>query len=738
MIMGNDTLSSLEIDKPHGRSLLIPTIFRRKANFEQGSIDEAVHTMGTIPYLGLFLNDLAMLNESAPDWIPKREAGVPRRPNSSSRCLSRRSSPAMINHSRTSLGSTRAPSPSETASTVSGTTETRRNFPPVYDKRSGRSSRELDSNGEPGLPYRHKREASITSCPGGTATSRSTLRSETPVIMGFRRKNKTSNSCRSNVDKREGQLINFHKHKREYAVLSKLIELQRSAKRFSLVENKDFAAWLRALPLLSEDEAIRRALELEPGSLSPKNMKDSNSSEVIVANNTSNLPILKTAETILKNKASKITMNSAGDMGLHQGKILIFLKGVPGFYTVCILALMLAGVIRLMQKGMTPTEPDAAVQAFGWPVDKDTIADEVGLDVAVRVVDDIQAALVKRVQPHHLHQIYSHQPNLHLLPPHIHVTHQHGRSLANQCQEHQHTPTAPAPTVHSANAHSQITNLTGTTSATPASTSGCSPSESLDSHTSEVSSPSVCSVPTTKLDSGTTTPSISPAYSLAVRSNGRQFSRKFQGRYGGVDLPYQMVRFHPILRAKEITWLTEPATQTGTPLTAFEWTPSERQKFKFRLVAKKVMGFSLGIHQRISRRFLVDKGVQMSDISTTAASRLYPNPGIFLRTVKTSPVAAFGSSSLSLTIGLRRLFSGVFGLADIHCSLRGASLLTAFYLLADCQQPRLHNQTTSFTVYNTLSSVVSSQLFVLDPDSHALEREGRLAGRCLAGADELF
>uniref|UniRef100_A0A0X3PHD5 Ral guanine nucleotide dissociation stimulator-like 2 n=3 Tax=Schistocephalus solidus TaxID=70667 RepID=A0A0X3PHD5_SCHSO len=349
------TLSSLEIDKPHGRSLLIPTIFRRKANFEQGSIDEAVHTMGTIPYLGLFLNDLAMLNESAPDWIPKREAGVPRRPNSSSRCLSRRSSPAMINHSRTSLGSTRAPSPSETASTVSGTTETRRNFPPVYDKRSGRSSRELDSNGEPGLPYRHKREASITSCPGGTATSRSTLRSETPVIMGFRRKNKTSNSCRSNVDKREGQLINFHKHKREYAVLSKLIELQRSAKRFSLVENKDFAAWLRALPLLSEDEAIRRALELEPGSLSPK----------------------------------------------------------------------------------------------------------------------------------------------------------------------------------------------GTTSATPASTSGCSPSESLDSHTSEVSSPSVCSVPTTKLDSGTTTPSISPAYSLAVRSNGRQFSRKFQGRYGGVDLPYQMIPPHP-------------------------------------------------------------------------------------------------------------------------------------------------------------------------------------------------
>lgn len=32
---------------------------------------------GTIPYLGIFLNDLAMLHESAPDWLPKPSSPQP-------------------------------------------------------------------------------------------------------------------------------------------------------------------------------------------------------------------------------------------------------------------------------------------------------------------------------------------------------------------------------------------------------------------------------------------------------------------------------------------------------------------------------------------------------------------------------------------------------------------------------------------------------------------------------------
>ncbi|VDN34084.1 unnamed protein product, partial [Dibothriocephalus latus] len=110
-------------------------------------------------------------------------------------------------------------------------------------------------NNKPDLPHRRKREGSIPTITATSPTPVVSLRSITPVFVGFRKRNTCSNSCRRSHDKHQGQLINFHKHKREYAVLSKLLELQRSMHRFNLVENKDFAAWLRGLPLLSEEEA---------------------------------------------------------------------------------------------------------------------------------------------------------------------------------------------------------------------------------------------------------------------------------------------------------------------------------------------------------------------------------------------------------------------------------------------------------------------------------------------------
>nr|VZI22741.1 unnamed protein product [Spirometra erinaceieuropaei] len=119
---------------------------------------------------------------------------------------------------------------------------------------------------------------------------------------------------------------------------------------------------------------------------------------------------------------------------------------------------------------------------------------------------------------------------------------------------------------------------------------------------------------------------------------------------------------------------------------------------------------------RSGRRFLVDTGAQLSVIPPTPADRRCPNPGLFLQAVNTSPITTFGTCSLSLDIGLRRLFPWVFVVADIPCAILGADFLAAFDLLVDCRQSRLHDKTTNLTVRCISSSDASRHLAVLDPE----------------------
>ncbi|BHF85288.1 hypothetical protein SprV_1002845100 [Sparganum proliferum] len=116
------------------------------------------------------------------------------------------------------------------------------------------------------------------------------------------------------------------------------------------------------------------------------------------------------------------------------------------------------------------------------------------------------------------------------------------------------------------------------------------------------------------------------------------------------------------------------------------------------------------------RRFLVDTGAQISVIPPTPADRRCPNRGLYLQAVNSSPIATFGFLSLSLDIGLRRLFPWIFVVADIPCAILGADFLAAFDLLVDCRQSCLHDRTTNLTVRGTSSSDASRQLAVLDPE----------------------
>nr|VZI33381.1 unnamed protein product [Spirometra erinaceieuropaei] len=99
------------------------------------------------------------------------------------------------------------------------------------------------------------------------------------------------------------------------------------------------------------------------------------------------------------------------------------------------------------------------------------------------------------------------------------------------------------------------------------------------------------------------------------------------------------------------------------------------------------------------------------------ADRRCPNLGLFLQAVTTSPITTFGTCSLSLDLGLRRLFPWIFVLADIPCAFLWADFLAAFDLLVDCRQSRHHDQTTNLTVGDISSSDASCQLSVLDAEA---------------------
>ncbi|BHF85899.1 hypothetical protein SprV_1002907400 [Sparganum proliferum] len=103
-------------------------------------------------------------------------------------------------------------------------------------------------------------------------------------------------------------------------------------------------------------------------------------------------------------------------------------------------------------------------------------------------------------------------------------------------------------------------------------------------------------------------------------------------------------------------------------------------------------------------------------IPPTPADRRCPNHGLYLQAVNSSPITTFGFRSLSLDIGLRRLFPWIFVVADVPTAILGADFLAAFDLLVDCRQLRLHDRATTLTVKGFPPSSASNQLSVLDPN----------------------
>ena len=107
------------------------------------------------------------------------------------------------------------------------------------------------------------------------------------------------------------------------------------------------------------------------------------------------------------------------------------------------------------------------------------------------------------------------------------------------------------------------------------------------------------------------------------------------------------------------------------------------------------------------RRFLIDTGAEVSVIPPSTTDRMNKQDCSGLQAVNGSPIATFGTWSLTLDLGLRHVFRWIFSIADTSTPIIGADFLQEHGILVNMKHGRLIDMTTELQTRGTISRVVS-------------------------------
>lgn len=107
------------------------------------------------------------------------------------------------------------------------------------------------------------------------------------------------------------------------------------------------------------------------------------------------MPLL---EIIKGDKTSDSVISKAISLGKKQGKTIIVVKDVPGFFVNRCLTPYMNEALHILCEGYSPSQIDRIMTERGFPVGPFTLMDEVGLDICSKVNEMLKDDLNGRIQ----------------------------------------------------------------------------------------------------------------------------------------------------------------------------------------------------------------------------------------------------------------------------------------------------------------------------------------------------